>query len=162
MPSPVTVVDYTPALQPDFERLNAHWLRKYFRIEDIDARVLGDPQTHILQDGGHILFAQDGDAIVGTCALLHEGDGVYELTKMAVDESVQGRGIGRVLIEAAIAEFQRRKGTRLFLETNSILKPAITLYESVGFVHQPTIKPGSHYERADVYMIWQPATGRAA
>lgn len=45
--------------------------------------------------GGAILFALLGDAVVGTCALKQEGEGVFELTKMAVDESHQGLGIGR-------------------------------------------------------------------
>ena len=58
-------------------------------------------------------------------------------------------------IEAAIAEFRTIEGaTTLFLETNSVLKPAITLYESVGFEHRGR-KPDSHYARSDVYMVWR-------
>jgi hypothetical protein len=30
------------------------------------------------------------------------------------------------------------------------------LYESAGFVHQPAPRAGSHYARADVYMIYRP------
>lgn len=155
------IVPFAPALREHFYRLNADWLRKYFYVEEIDHRVLGEPEREILEPGGEILFALVGDAVVGTCALKHEADGVYELTKMAVDEGYQGLGIGRRLMEEAVAEFSRRKGTRLFLETNTKLTPAIRLYESVGFEHQPVLKPDSHYNRADVYMIWRaPATVR--
>ena len=158
MPDPaeasIRVVPYEARWRNDFARLNEAWLRKYFRIEPIDAEVLGDPETHIRAGGGEVLFALDGDEVVGTCALMHAGEGVYELTKMAVDESHQGQGIGRRLIEAAIEAFRARGGRELFLETNSLLRPAITLYESVGFAHQPRVKPDSHYDRADVYMIW--------
>lgn len=153
--SALRIVPFDPALREHFYRLNEAWLRKYFYVEEIDHRVLSNPEAEILQSGGTILFAMLGDDVVGTCALLHEADGVYELTKMAVDEQRQGLGIGRALMEAAIAEFRQRRGLRLFLETNSKLTPAVRLYESMGFEHQPSIKPDSHYDRANVYMVWR-------
>ncbi|MCA1713868.1 MAG: GNAT family N-acetyltransferase, partial [Gammaproteobacteria bacterium] len=149
------VVPFSAPLREHFYRLNAEWLRKHFYIEEIDHRVLNDPEGEIIGPGGEILFALLGDAVVGTCALKREGAGVYELTKMAVDERHQGLGIGRHLMDAAIAEFERRRGSRLFLETNTKLSPAIRLYESAGFEHQARRKPDSHYDRADVYMIWR-------
>ncbi|MBD8527350.1 MarR family transcriptional regulator/GNAT family N-acetyltransferase [Pseudoxanthomonas sp. CAU 1598] len=151
----VEIVPFRDDLQPHFYRLNADWLRKFFYLEEIDHFVLSNPQAAILADGGAILFARLGEQIVGTCALKHEGKGVYELTKMGVDEVCQGLGIGRRLIDGIVDEFRRRKGKTLFLETNSKLSPAIRLYESVGFEHQPTRKPDSHYQRSDVYMIWR-------
>lgn len=158
------IVPFDPALREHFYRLNEAWLRKYFYVEEIDHRVLSNPETEILQPGGTILFAMLGEDVVGTCALMPEGDsadagGVYELTKMAVDEQRQGLGIGRALMEAAISEFQRRGGLTLFLETNSKLIPAVRLYESMGFEHQPSLKPDSHYDRANVYMVWRDTQG---
>lgn len=157
--SALRIEPFSPALRDAFYRLNEAWLRKYFYVEAIDHRVLSEPEQEILQPGGTILFAMLGDEAVGTCALLPEADGVYELTKMAVDEQRQGLGIGRALLEAAIAEFRRRGGQRLFLETNDKLVPAVRLYESMGFEHQPTLKPGSHYARANVYMVWRAPPG---
>jgi ribosomal protein S18 acetylase RimI-like enzyme len=151
----VRIVGWSTDRQPDFYRLNAEWLRKYYTIEPFDHEVLSHPQRHIIDPGGTILFAQLGDEIVGTCALMLDAPGVYELTKMGVTEKHQGLGLGRRLIEAAINEFKRRGAQTLFLETNSKLQPAIALYRSVGFEQQPGIKPGSHYARADVYMIWR-------
>jgi ribosomal protein S18 acetylase RimI-like enzyme len=151
----VRIVGWAPERQPDFYRLNAEWLTKYYSIEPFDHDVLSNPQAHIIDPGGAILFAMRGDEVVGTAALMLETPGVYELTKMAVTERHQGLGLGRRLIEAAIAEFQRRGARTLFLETNSKLQTAIALYGKVGFERQPGIKPGSHYARADIYMIWR-------
>ena len=153
--SALRVVPFRTDLRDHFYRLNEAWLRKYFYVEEIDHRVLSNPETEILQGGGTILFAMLGEDVIGTCALLRESDGTYELTKMAVDEQRQGLGIGRALLEATIAEFQRRNGRRLFLETHDKLVPAIRLYESLDFEHQPSIKPDSHYARANVYMVWR-------
>ena len=149
------VVPFEPRLRDHFYRLNAEWLSRYFRIEPIDHAVLSDPEGRVLAPGGAIFFALLDDEVVGTCALLQEAPGVYELTKMAVTGRHQGLGMGRALLEAAIAEFERRGGHELFLESHSSLRPALRLYESVGFRMQPGIRPGSHYERADVYMVYR-------
>lgn len=153
------IVPFAPDLRDHFYRLNEAWLRRYFYVEEIDHQVLSEPERWILADGGTILFALLDETVVGTCALMRQANGEVELTKMAVEEGRQGLGIGRALIDAAIAEFQRMQAPRLFLETNSKLTPAIRLYESVGFVHQPTVRADSHYARADVYMVWQPPGG---
>ena len=151
----VRIVPFSPELREHFYRLNAEWLARYFQIEPIDHAVMSEPEKHILEPGGRILFAMLGDEVVGTCALMVDAPGVYELTKMAVSNAHQGLGIGRKLMEATLAEYQRLGGTELFLESQRRLQPALRLYESVGFEHQPGIKPGSHYQRADVYMIWR-------
>ncbi|GAB2535990.1 bifunctional helix-turn-helix transcriptional regulator/GNAT family N-acetyltransferase [Rhodanobacter koreensis] len=159
--SKVEVVPFEPRLREHFYRLNAAWLKKHFVIEPIDEQVLRDPEHAVLEPGGAIFFALLGDVVIGTCALLHEEQGVYELSKMGVDESFRGLGAGSRLLDAAIAEFQRRRGHTLFLESNSSLKPALHMYERAGFVLQPTIRSDSHYARADVYMIYAPKKGAA-
>lgn len=152
----VEIVPFEPHLREHFYRLNAAWLKKHFVIEPIDEQVLRDPEHAVLAPGGAIFFALIDDTVIGTCALLHEAAGVYELSKMGVDESFRGLGAGHQLLDAAIAEFHRRRGHTLFLESNSSLKPALHMYERAGFVLQPTIRAGSHYARADVYMIYAP------
>ncbi|MHB8815635.1 MAG: bifunctional helix-turn-helix transcriptional regulator/GNAT family N-acetyltransferase [Steroidobacteraceae bacterium] len=154
--SAVEIVPFERRYAADFKRLNVEWLEKYFRVEPIDEEVLSKP-ARILRDGGAIFLARYRGAIVGTCALLDAGDGRFELSKMAVTAGHQGLGIGRRLIEAVIAEYLSRGARELFLESNSKLTPAITLYESSGFVHAPRPAP-SHYERSDVYMVYVGAT----
>lgn len=150
----VQVVGYTEDRREDFARLNVEWLERWFTVEDFDRLVLGDPEEHILAPGGRIWFAIDASGTaIGTVALRTDGDGIYELTKMAVDPGARGRGVGRLLADAAIAEFGALGGSLLYLETNTRLTPAIALYESLGFEHRP-LREGSHYGRADVHMVW--------
>ncbi|HZH42767.1 MAG TPA: GNAT family N-acetyltransferase [Lysobacter sp.] len=151
----IRIVDFAPRWRADFERLNLEWLQRWFVVEDVDREVLGDPERHILADGGRVLFAIDGDGrALGTVALKREAEGVYELTKMAVAPDARGRGIGRRLMDAALDTWRALGGRELFLESNSRLGPAIALYESAGFEHRPAPRPGSHYARADVYMVY--------
>jgi ribosomal protein S18 acetylase RimI-like enzyme len=151
----VRIVDYDDRFGDAFARLNREWLEEYFHVESIDREMLSDPQSTIIDPGGAILYALSGTEVLGTVALKCHGDGIYELTKMAVTACAQGRGMGRILLCAALARFRALHGKTLYLESHSSLSAALTLYESAGFVHEPSPRP-SEYERADVYMVYRP------
>lgn len=138
-----------------FAGLNTEWLEKYFRIEAIDAALFADVQGLLIDKGGELFLAEVEGQIVGACALCPHACGALELTKMAVTESFQGLGFGRALLQAAIDHCQAQPGQQLFLETNSRLRPAIRLYEKLGFVTMPFPEHGADYDRADVYMEYK-------
>ncbi len=152
----VDIIPFEDRYAGEFRRLNLEWLNRYFRVEVLDEEVLSRPHE-ILRDGGAIFLARYRGEIVGTCALLPAGEGRFELGKMAVTAGCQGLGIGRRLLEAVIGRYRALGGHELFLESNSRLRPAITLYQSAGFVPVPA-PTRSHYERADVYMVYRPTT----
>lgn len=149
----VTIRGFLPGDEAAFRRLNEEWISHYFVIESKDLEALDDPHGHILDPGGRILFALRDGRHIGCCALVPMRPGEFEVAKMAVTESCRGSGIGRSLLESVIAEAHAAGATRLFLETNHRLRPAIRLYESVGFRHiAPERVAPSVYARADVYM----------
>ena len=139
-----------------FERLNLAWISELFAVEPADRHALGDPFGSIVQPGGDVLIASSEDRIVGCAALIPAGEGVFELSKMAVGGAERGRGIGRKLLTAALERARELGATSLFLVSNSRLASAVALYESVGFRHVPPEDIGPmHYERADVFMKLQ-------
>lgn len=149
----LTIRDFVAGDEAAFRRLNEEWIRRYFVLEPKDESALANPRKTILDGGGRILLAVHGGEIVGCCALVAIRPGEYEVAKMAVTEAAQGKGVGRRLLTAAIEAGRASGATRLYLETNHALTPAIRLYESVGFRHMPPerVTP-SPYARADVYM----------
>ena len=153
--APIEIIPFENQYADDFQRLNLEWLQKYFEVEPPDVEVLSQPHL-IIEKGGALLLAKCGDEIVGTCAVLNEGNGYFEISKTAVTASFQGRGIGRKLLLAALDAFKGLKGKELHLETNSVLTSAIALYETSGFVHakRPTPSP---FARANVYMEYRPS-----
>jgi GNAT superfamily N-acetyltransferase len=153
----VQIVEFTPALAPDFERLNLAWISRYFTVEPKDRATLEQPQRTVIDPGGQILFAQVGGATVGTCALIVVAPGVFEVAKMAVDEAWQGRGLGRRLMEAALAWAAAAGAHTVELETNSALRPAVALYRKMGFEDAPLAD--SPYRRCDVRMVKRLALG---
>lgn len=152
----VEIVEFDEKYRDDFKRLNIEWLEKYFYVEEFDNEVLSNPEKYIIDMGGYIFFAKLNDEIVGTCALMKDKDDFWELTKMAVSENYQGLKIGQKIAVAVINKFKSFSKGTLFLESNSKLKPALALYEKLGFALQEKTKSGSHYKRANVYMLYQP------
>ncbi len=150
---PIQYRKHQPGDEAGFLRLNEAWIVKLFVLEEKDRAVLGDPAKYILGIGGEIIFATAAEELVGCCALIPVSPGEYEVAKMAVAEGYRGRGIGRSILLAVIAEGKRLGACRLYLETSSKLPAATHLYESVGFRHVPAerLQP-SVYARADVFM----------
>ena len=146
----VEIVPCEPAHHDAFRRLNEAWISRYFRIEPPDARVLEAPQEQILDKGGHILVAVRGGEPVGVCALLRVDDSTFELAKMAVAEHARGFGVGARLGEAAIATARAAGASRVILESNTVLTPAIALYRKLGFVEVAGVH--SEYARSNIHL----------
>ena len=151
----VQIVTFDSRYRDDFRRLNVAWLQRYFKVEPIDARVLGNPEAEVLARGGEILFAllhgPSGIEVVGTVGLRPEGTDAFELTKMAVDERHQGKGYGQFLLETALVVAAERGMQRVVLYSQLSLKPAIALYYKNGFVKSPEAL-GEVYSRCDIKM----------
>lgn len=146
----IEIIDYTPEFHDDFKRLNYEWIEKYFKLEAADRQSLDCPEQKILKPGGHIYMARHEGEIVGTCALIEINKNTYELAKMAVTERSRGKGIGWMLGQAAISKARELGAKTIFLESNTILKPAIKLYQKLGF--QKIAGQPSAYERCNIQM----------
>lgn len=144
------IVDFEPAHAEAFRTLNEAWISKYFALEAKDREVLGDPQGKIIAKGGRVYMALHDGEPVGCVALMKMDDGGYEVAKMTVSETLRGSGLGRLLMQRCIDAGAELGATRLYLETNSTLGPALGLYRAMGFKDlAPTDTP---YARADVFM----------
>jgi len=146
----VLIIDYTPAYAADFKKLNLEWLDKYGLTEDGDLLMLDHPEREILDTGGAIYLAKVGNTIAGSAALINEGEGVFELAKMAVIDRYKGQGISKLLIEKCLDKASLLSAKKVYLQSNSQLTTALALYEKYGFRHVPVIN--SHYATADVMM----------
>ncbi len=146
----ISIVDYQPQHQPYFEKLNRHWIEKYFTMEEVDEFVLTNPEEAIIKKGGTILMAMYNKEIAGTVALRKVSDNIFEFTKMAVDEIFQRNGIAETLSYASFKKAKELGAEKVILYTNSKLRPAIHLYEKLGFRHISMEEV--EYKRSDVKM----------
>lgn len=146
----IDIIPYDTSFKQTVKDLNYEWLTAYFKIEEGDIRSLSDPDQYIIKPGGYIFLAQTENGIVGTVSLLFKQAGVYELGKMAVQETYRGQGIGDQLLKYCIDFAKAQKWEKLVLYSNTILKPAIHLYKKYGFV-EIELESGL-YERANIKM----------
>lgn len=154
----IVIIPYNPAYKQAFHDLNIVWLRQYFTVEPGHRQMLENPEAELVEGGGEVFFAVRGNdatsVVLGTVGVRNASDGVFELTKLAVDPTAQGLGLGRRLCETVIEFFRESGGKTLYLETHNKLKPALRLYEALNF--KTINNPGdSHYDGCDLYMEWQ-------
>jgi ribosomal protein S18 acetylase RimI-like enzyme len=145
-----TVVTYQKEFRAAFEQLNREWIERFFVLEEADLEVLGNPEASVLAPGGQIFFVLDEDnGVQGTCAVLPHGAGSFEIAKMAVAPAARGRGYGDLLMEAAVRFAAEAGARRVIIVSNTVLAPAIRLYEKHGFVRVPLSSDG-RYRRANI------------
>lgn len=148
----VTIIPFEDKYQPYFKSLNEVWIQQYFQMEALDYKALDHPREYILDPGGHILVALNEGEPVGVCALIKSEHAAYdyELAKMGVSPAARGKGIGRMLGNAVIEKCRSLGAGKIYLESNTVLEPAITLYRKLGF-REVTSRP-SPYKRSNIQM----------
>jgi GNAT superfamily N-acetyltransferase len=148
----IEIVNYEPAYKDVFRDLNVEWISTYFKMEASDYKALDNAESYILQNGGHILVALLNKEPVGVCALIKMDDPTYdfELAKMAVAPKAQGKRIGWLIGEAIKDKARSMNAKTLYLESNTILTPAISLYRKLGFVE--VFGRNTPYERCNIQM----------
>lgn len=146
----IKLIAYSKKYRKAFKELNVEWITKYFKMEDADLKYLDHPEKNILKKGGYIVMALYKDQPAGTCALVKMDKKTFELAKMAVSPGCRGKGIGYILCRHVMDKAKELGGKKLYLESNTILKPAIDLYYKVGF--QKISRQPSPYERCNIQM----------
>ena len=150
MTKAIQIIPYSPELQPSFLKINKDWITAYFSLEAFDLDQLQFPEENIIAKGGVVLFAREGEDIVGTVGLVKLEEGVFELVKMGVIPAAQGRSIGTKLVDAIIEKAREMQAKKLVLFSNKKLTAALHIYRKSGFreLSNSCIK----YERCDVEM----------
>jgi DNA-binding MarR family transcriptional regulator len=146
----VKIIPYQPEHKEAFKKLNEDWITQYFKMEDFDYKYLDHPEENILNKGGYIFMAIYKNEAVGTCAIVKMDDTKFELAKMGVAPAAKGKGIGYLLGLACAQKAKELGAKKLYLESNTLLKPAISLYHKLGF-KKITGEP-SPYERSNIQM----------
>lgn len=148
----IKIVPYEPCYQSAFKSLTEEWINAHWQMEEADKKAVEHPQEYIIDRGGAIFVALYKEQPVGVCALykLNGSTYDYELAKLAVSPEVHGKGLGEQLCETVINKAIEQGGKKIFLESNTLLKPAIHLYRKLGFKELAEYRPA--YARGNIQM----------
>lgn len=95
---------------------------------------LDDLEANFFRGGGHFEVVEDSAGrIVGCAGLYPLSRHRAELCKMYIERSARGQGLGKRLLENLLDVARRSRFREVWLETNSALTEAITLYKRYGF-----------------------------
>ncbi len=147
----IEIVPYQSAYAQDFYDMNIEWLETFFYVEPHDEEVLGNPETYIINPGGHIFFARKKAKNVGVVALIPMEAQIFELSKMAVLPEMRGQAIGQQLMQHCLDFAKEQAWKKLIIYSNTKLENAIHIYKKYGFVEIP-IEKGNPYERGNIKM----------
>ena len=124
------------------------WLGRDLAYQNVD-NELADPLNVYGKPRGTMLIAEDDGAVAGAIGVRPIDETIGELKRLWVRDAHRGRGVGRVLIDAACAAAGRMGYERVVLDTTEDLAAANHLYTSMGFERIPPYCenpfPGARY-----------------
>lgn len=121
-----------------------------------DGQLTGDnPYEHQLRDvagrarDNEVLVAVDEEtgAVLGSVTFVLPASDLVELSRpgeaefrmLAVHPAAQRRGVGRALVRACVARAVERGCSAVVICTRDFAKPALRMYEALGFVRVPEL-----------------------
>ena len=120
---------------------------------EIADRDVLEVESAYLDLGGEFWVVEQNSTIVGTAAYqpIARGNNAVEIRKMYLSSQVRGQGLGRYLLKLLENAIAIKDYQEIWLETASILKEAVELYEFNGY--QPA--EGVETKRCDLVYLKQ-------
>lgn len=98
--------------------------------------LLADPSERLVEDyarRGICYLAQEGEALIGVYVLLPTRPDTVELVNVAVDEAMQGKGIGKRLVLHAVEQARDLGYATIEVGTGNTSIGQLALYQKCGF-----------------------------
>jgi ribosomal protein S18 acetylase RimI-like enzyme len=107
---------------------------------------LDDIQATFVDSGNAFLVVEADDKLVGTGALISDGEDAARIVRVSVEKNFRRQGMGQA-ITARLIEMARQAGYAMVLvETTDTWEAAIRLYQNFGFVEADRYDGDVHME----------------
>lgn len=145
MTAAISIRAFAAADQDVARRLILEGLGEHFGF--IDERINTDLDDIALSyHSAHFLLACDGDAVIGTGALVRQADGSGRIVRMSCAAAYRRRGIGSAIVEQLIERARGLGCPLVVLQTNDDWDDANGFYRAIGFAETRREPEGIAYE----------------
>lgn len=127
------ITEYKEKYKKYFIEYNTDWIVDNFGTLEKEDIETFEKIDLLLQQGAMIYFAVENEKVLATCMAAPKDNGVWEVCKLASNKKVAHKGAGSAVFKAAMHYAIEHGAKKLFLLSNSKLKPALHIYEKCGF-----------------------------
>ena len=110
-----------------------HYWREYGLDTTFEPYVAKPLADFVLGGAGRMWVAEEGERVVGSIAMVDAEPGVGQLRWFLLVPEARGTGLGKRLLDAALAYARERGFRHVYLWTFADLHGALRLYERAGF-----------------------------
>jgi ribosomal protein S18 acetylase RimI-like enzyme len=149
-PAGLVIRAFTPPDQAVARHLILEGLGEHFgAVDETRNPDIDDIAANYIGCGHLFLVAEDPLGLVGTAALIFEGDATAQVARVSVAPRWRRRGLAKALVMCLVEAGSARGLVRLWMETNDDWEPAIRLYRACGF-EKYDHKDGNIYMELDL------------
>jgi putative acetyltransferase len=105
------------------------------------------PASYEAHGGAFWVAVDEGGRVLGTCGVFPVAPGDLELRKMYFSPESRGLGLGKRMLDHALAWCRASGAKRVVLDTTEQMTRAIRFYEAAGFVRDDAQRRGARCSR---------------
>lgn len=127
---------FSPTDQAAAKQLILAGLAEHWGAPDLSLNPdLNDIQASYIDNGGiFIVVEAEGGKLLGTGALLPEGNNTVRIVRVSVHKAYRRRGIARAITSHLLTITRQSGYAKVVVETTETWEAAIRLYQDFGFV----------------------------
>lgn len=147
------IVPFEEKYRQDFIDFNTEWIVSNFGfLEKHDIETF-DRIDEEMDAGAMIFFAVEAETVLAACMAKPMEGTTWELCKLGSNQNVPHKGAGSAVFEASMKWALDHGAEKLFILSNSKLKPTLHIYEKYGF--QEIKLDDYEYVRGDIAFIYE-------
>lgn len=127
------VIPFEEKYRQSFIDFNTDWIISNFGFLEEHDKETFEKINEKMKVGAMIFFAVENDIALATCMAMPVKGTTWELCKMGSNKNIPHKGAGSAVFEASMKWALEHGAERIFILSNSKLKPALHIYEKYGF-----------------------------
>lgn len=127
------IIPFEEKYRQDFIDFNTDWIVSNFGFLEEHDKETFEKIDEEIKAGAMIFFAIENSIALATCMAKPLEGTTWEICKLGSNKKISHKGAGSAVFEAAMNWALNHGAERLFILSNSQLKPALHIYRKYGF-----------------------------